>query len=37
VVLPPSGNFAPHFVQLWRVSEFAILHFEQNIGTSTLL
>jgi len=37
VVLLPSGNFAPHFVQVWRESEFAILHFEQNIGTSGLL
>src|ERR1700678_1020123 len=36
-VLRPSGNLAPHLVQIWRVSEFAILHFEQNIGTSTLL
>ena len=37
VVLRPSGKFAPHFVQVWRESAFAILHFEQNIGTSTLL
>jgi hypothetical protein len=37
VVLLASGNLAPHFVQVWRVSAFAILHFRQNIGTSTLL
>jgi hypothetical protein len=37
VVLLASGNFAPHFAQVWRVSAFAILHFEQNIVTSILL
>jgi len=37
VVLLPSGNFVPHLVQVWRESAFAILHFEQNIGTSGLL
>jgi hypothetical protein len=36
-VLLASGNFALHFVQVRRASEFAILHFGQNICTSTLL